>query len=325
MKNNAEYVSPKFGRVYISTYKLGTEGAEGAVLQVDAFRDNQSNLNAKDYCAKLYAKKTIEGKKRGEREKKIATMLKHALDDGPKWSYGWPLSELKQSDRFSGFLMKRARQGSISLGEFTFNNAAKLKGAFYDFDDTQGRKNRLRLICNIAAGVKGLHAAGHVLVDFKPSNILVHPPTGEIMFVDLDSLQLSKQLGKFLAPLGTPEYMPPEAYVDPADQLRVNSWDYFSMAVIFYQMLTGIHPYCGTPKEFVTGVDTLEDKIKSRMYVGGAEAKKYDVIPKPHNRITNFYKDLQPLFGAAFEGPAAQRPSAEKWGLQIFELIKKLP
>ena len=317
------YISDDFGQTYISSFRLGTEGAEGAVLQVTAFPQNKRKIIAADYCAKLYGKKAVEGKKRDDRLRKIWAMRENSLNDGPKYAFGWPLSELKQGNQFVGFLMKRAKQGSCSLGEFVVPGAKKLEGAHYDFDAPRGRVNRLALMCNIAAGVDRLHAADHVFVDFKPSNVLAHPTTGEVMFVDLDSLQLSSKLGKFLAPLGTPEYMPPEAYVDAADKPRSTSWDRFSMAVIFYQMITGLHPFCGTAKEFITGVDTLEDKIKAKMYVGGAEATKYEVIPKPHHRLVLYYPELQPLFRQAFEGAASHRPSAETWGKAFFNLMKK--
>ncbi len=318
------YISDDFGQTYISAFRLGTEGAEGAVLQVTAFPQNRSSVVAADYCAKLYGKNAIEGKKRAERLRKIWAMRENRIKDGPKFEFGWPLSELKKGNQFVGFLMKRAKKGSCSLGEFVVPGAKKLEGANFDFDAPRGRINRLALMCNIAAGVNRLHSAGHVFVDFKPSNVLAHPATGEIMFVDLDSLQLSEKLGKFPAPLGTPEYMPPEAYVDPADKPRSPSWDRFSMAVFFYQMITGIHPYCGTAKEFVTGVDTLEDKIKAKMYVGGAEASKYEVIPKPHHRLASYYPELQPLFRQAFEGGPSHRPSAENWGIKFYELMKKV-
>ncbi|GBL29863.1 citron Rho-interacting kinase [Opitutia bacterium] len=320
---NGVYISAKYGQVFISSYKLGTEGAEGAVLQVTAFPHNQSGYIAADYCAKLYGKQAIEGKKREQRLRKIWAMLQNPMKDGPKHAFGWPLSELKQGSVFVGFLMKRAKPGSCSLGEFVVPGAKRLDGAYFDFDTLRGRVNRLALMCNIASGVHRLHSAGHVFVDFKPSNVLAHPTSGEIMFVDLDSMQLSEKLGKFLAPLGTPEYMPPEAYVEPADKPRNPSWDRFSMAVIFYQMITGIHPYCGTAKEFVTGVDTLEDKIKAKMYVGGVEASKFEVIPRPHQRLVSYYPELQPLFRQAFEGGASHRPSAETWGKSFFELMKK--
>jgi DNA-binding helix-hairpin-helix protein with protein kinase domain len=317
------YISADFGKTYISSFKLGTEGAEGAVLQVTAFPDNQRGVVAADYCAKLYGKKAIEGVKRAERLRKIWAMRENPLNDGPKFEFGWPLSELKQGGNFVGFLMKRAKSGSCSLGEFVVPNAKKLQGAHFDFEPPRDRANRLAIMCNIAAGVRRLHSAGHVFVDFKPSNILVHPKGGEIMFVDLDSLQLSEKLGKFPAPLGTPEYMPPEAYVDPADKPRSPSWDRFSMAVIFYQMITGIHPYCGTAKDFVTGVDALEDKIKAKMYVGGAAASKYEVIPPPHRRLSAYYPELRTLFSQAFEGSPSHRPSAETWGKMLFELMNK--
>jgi hypothetical protein len=89
---NGVYISAKYGQVFISSYKLGTEGAEGAVLQVTAFPHNQSGYIAADYCAKLYGKQAIEGKKREQRLRKIWAMLQNPMKDGPKHAFGWPLS-----------------------------------------------------------------------------------------------------------------------------------------------------------------------------------------------------------------------------------------
>lgn len=321
--NTDIYQSAEFGSTLISDSKLGTEGAEGTVLQVGSFIDKKS-IDASEYCAKLYTKKSLEGTKSTERLRKLWAMIQHHKDikNGVRHSYGWPLSELKKNGKFVGFLMKRAKKGSCSLGEFMNPNSPTLKGMNCDFDTDKGRRNRLALICNIAAGVRDLHSSGHVFVDFKPSNILVHPSTFDVMFVDLDSIQLSNKYGKFLAPLGTPEFMPPEAYIDAPEQHRSPTWDYFSMAVIFYKMLTGIHPYCGTPKEYVTGVDTLEDKIKSRMYVGGPDKIKYQVIPPPHDKIRSYYSKLETLFMTAFQGSPSHRPTATAWGKQVFEVMK---
>ena len=323
--NKITYYSAEFGSTVISDSKLGTEGAEGVVLQVGSFLEKKS-IDASEYCAKLYAKKSIEGEKSKDRLRKIWAMIqnKNLIKDGKRHSYGWPLSELKQNSKFVGFIMKRAKKGSCSLGEFMNPDSPVLKGKNCDFDTTKGRRNRLALMCNIAAGVRDLHSLGHVFVDFKPSNILVHPSTFDIMFVDLDSIQLSAKYGKFSAPLGTPEFMPSEAYLDSADQLRSITWDYFSLAVIFYKMLTGIHPYCGTVKDFVTGVDTLEAKIQSGLYVGGREKSKYLVIPPPHERIQKYYPEFESLFLHAFQSSPTRRPSPSTWGKQAYELMNKL-
>lgn len=103
--------------------------------------------------------------------------------------------------------------------------------------------DRLRtLLRQLASAVAGLHAAGKVHCDLKPSNVLVTP---EDRLVVLDfGLVLAQETGRTVdgSILGTPLYMSPEqcigAKLTPAS-------DWYSVGAMLYEALTGRPPHQG--------------------------------------------------------------------------------
>ena len=90
---------------------------------------------------------------------------------------------------------------------------------------------------------------GIVHRDLKPSNIMF-ASDGSFRLADLGSAHIDGSGERGLSPsstgmmgvfLGTPAYMAPEQMLDPADvDYRA---DIYSLGVIFFEMLTGSHPY----------------------------------------------------------------------------------
>jgi hypothetical protein len=102
------------------------------------------------------------------------------------------------------------------------------------------------------------------------------------------------------------------------------SWDSFSLAVIIYEILLGIHPYNGTLKPEVAGVEGIADSIRMKLYVHGASRSKFQVIPPPHAALADLPGDLGGLFSKAFECLRPDdRPSAPDWGRALHAAVKK--
>jgi DNA-binding helix-hairpin-helix protein with protein kinase domain len=178
--------------------------------------------------------------------------------------------------------------------------------------------------CNISAAVNRIHQLGCVFVDLKPQNILVSP-TGLISLVDLDSIQIVAGREIFRGPLGSPEYMPSESYrMDFNQGPRIEpSWDLFSLAVIHYEILLGIHPFTASPKPSIIGCETIEDAIRFKMYVHGNNRSNLEVIPAPHSSINVVPSELALLFRRAFDAASpSHRPTAKEWGEALHQAAR---
>lgn len=94
------------------------------------------------------------------------------------------------------------------------------------------------------------HREGVVHRDLKPENIFLSDAVGELQVKVLD-FGISKLQGQAVtfatrehSILGTPGYMAPEQAMGQNDRIDERT-DVFALAVIFYEMLTGITIFCG--------------------------------------------------------------------------------
>ena len=303
--------SQRIGRLVLEDKPFSSGGAG------EVFRAHDSGGSV--YCVKKLLKP-----KPGEFDK-----IRHMADNPPRvltagWGQlCWPLDLV--ADRANngapiGYVMPMARSGSVELSNVTNlrwpgKNPPPLAQKL-DRSTAQGLTRRMYVACNITAAVHEIHKLGCVFVDLKPQNILI-APDGSISMVDLDSLQVRVGGRVFHGPLGSPEYMPSESYrmnfgtmpvIDP-------SWDRFSLAVIIYEILLGIHPFTATAKPTVIGCETIEDSIRFKMYVHGNNRGNLESIPPPHAGITALPKELGELFKKTFDAVnPAQRPATQEWG-----------
>jgi serine/threonine protein kinase len=171
-------------------------------------------------------------------------------------------------------------------------------------------KKRIIICYNITIALNELHKSGYILTDMKPENIILDE-FGKIYLIDIDSCYMNEQL---VASVITPEYCAPEEYVGKPPTI---SADIFSMSVIFYKLLLGLHPYTGTAKD--SNISTLEDLIKKDLcYLTNPNLLK--VIPPLHYNIKLLPADLQYLFKETFK-KTLERPSLEKWNEVLFNII----
>jgi serine/threonine protein kinase len=292
-------------------------GGEGALFELEA-PDKFSHL-----CAKIYH----SNKRTPVKQRKIEYLYQHPPAYDVPYAQGtqpviWVKELLVDSNgQIMGFLMPYATGEKLEI-LCSAKLPRRLSSLWQRFDlkETTAYHLRLKLCFNVAIALRQMHkTASYVLVDLKPDNILVRP-NGLVSIVDTDSLEVIEQ-GRciFAATVATPEYTPPEYYrgVKPGEVLIEDTWDRFSLAVILYKLLFGIHPFAATAKPPFDHYNSLGDKIKEGLFVHDPNKKSmFKVVPPPHRKFYQIDATLQKLFVRAFsEGhqDAYKRPTAAQW------------
>ncbi len=322
----APIFTSKGEKIELHNKPLGTPGAEGAVYAA-------KTTTHEGICVKIYYDKL----KTKEKERKIRYMIENPpiqVNMG-KCALCWP-TELVYEDaakkKFTGFMMPKAAEGSINLYELCNKNFTPGLKLDKVWEKKYGRNNgphslmaRLKLSVNIASGIHAIHQSNrYVLVDFKPQNILI-THNGQVSFIDLDSIQIQTPHEIFHAQYSSLGYAPKEGKnIDIKTTVIHKTWDYFSLGVVLYQLIVGIHPYTVTAKD-PPGGTTLNDHIFNGLFPFGSNKQLIAKFAPDHQ----LFNKLPPAFKALFlkcfeEGNAAPRlrPAAKDWGEVIFRDLK---
>lgn len=264
-----------------------------------------------------------------KRTEKQATKIQYLIENPPNivnqgghQSIIWVVDSVLEDNEFAGFLMPLAEGAKLEiLCTKKLPKGFRTKWSRFDLRNSEARDLRLKICFNIAAAVYQIHKTQkYVLVDLKPDNIIINP-NGLISIVDIDSVQVTKN-GEMQYParVATPEFSPPEYFNDeakPGKHTIFETWDRFSLAVIFYKMLFGIHPYAGTGKPPYDKFVNLQDKIKHGQFVHSPTKKaNFAVIPPPHQAFNELPIHIQNLFIRCFDyghQNVYDRPSANEW------------
>ena len=94
----------------------------------------------------------------------------------------------------------------------------------------------LQLVRKLQNGVKHVHSKGILLVDLNELNFLVAEDFSDLYFIDVDSYQTPSFRATALM----------ESVRDRHAQTFTTGSDWFSLAVVSFQMFVGIHPFKGT-------------------------------------------------------------------------------
>jgi len=300
------------------------KGGEGTVHKIVA---PASHLN---FCAKLYLPKVINA----EKQQKIEYMVTNPPPEKVTENQiiCWPQAVLFGEEKFVGFIMPLAFDDSILLYELCrpkLNRKHHQRWHKFNRNTKQGFEARLKLCTNLAIAIHRIHSLqNYVLVDFKPQNALV-TNDGKISMLDCDSVQISKE-NKVIFPalVATPEYVPPESErLNPSKDKIHPSWDRFAMAIVFYEIMFGLHPFAATFGGEFIDINTLPGRIRVGLFAHGKHKKHLISLPPPHTTFNHIPHNLKALFWDAFDDDDI-RPSAEKWGQGIFKELAagiKLP
>ena len=205
---------------------LGEEIANSGEAKI--WRTNQNG-----YLAKIYHSPTPE------RVQKLAVMIANPPTEPNSHlhhvSFAWPKSALKNAQGDCvGFLMPEIKDGKELIDVY---NPRRRKALKLEIDWRFLHTTAL----NIVSIIEALHAAGYVLGDIKPQNILVNNRALPSI-IDTDSFQVKNpKNGKvYRCLVGSPGYTPPELMgkdFDIIEQTEIH--DRFRLGVIIYQLLFG--------------------------------------------------------------------------------------
>ena len=304
------------------------KGGQGAVYNIitSQYKD--------DYCIKIYLR---DAQKAYEKIKYMVTHPPKNIKDNPSFRICWPVALVYDtSKKFVGYMMPLAFPKGHDLTILSVYKSKPLSQIKrykkytewhnkYELDTTEGIKNRIMMLKNVAVALHRIHETGrYVLVDLKPENIDA-TGTGKVSIMDTDSIQISEG-GRILHPATafTPDYFAPEGKeLQKCKRPFSLQCDYFAAAICFYQILTGTHPYSGTVlKHPYDKCTELSDCIANGLFAYG-EKSRYISFPQGFNLQQNFFNlpaEVQALFKRAFGSSSANRPSMEEWG-RVFHSI----
>jgi len=118
----------------------------------------------------------------------------------------------------------------------------------------------LRLVKILQDGVTHVHSKGILIVDLNEMNFLVSRDFAELYFIDVDSYQTPSFAATAIM----------DTVRDRHSQFFNQGTDWFSFAVVSFQMFTGIHPYRGVYAPLTGRFDKtamLDERMKANISV----------------------------------------------------------
>jgi len=298
-------------------------GGEGRIFHI------QHPSKYRGFCAKLFINDKIVTAK----ARKIAYMIRHKpqADAQNYIKYCWPEALIQEGRHPIGFLMPLSFRGSLKLDylltpEFEGRRYKEWANK-YSRVSPKGFINRMKLCRNIAIATDHFHRQKQfTIVDFNPGNILV-TIDGRISIIDCDSVQILTEEGQvFNCRVGNMEYTPPEgAKKEVSRGVIPRNWHYYSLAIIFYKILFGIHPFSATANGPFAEAVNLPQKIRLGLFVYGKQKKHLDPIPDPHKEFYRAPSSIQSLFKKTFEAghqTPGNRPSPTDWKIAFDKALK---
>ncbi len=179
---------------------------------------------------------------------------------------------------------------------------------------------RVRILCEIAAGVAYAHSRGVVHRDLKPANILL-TSTGHVKILDFGLARLAtmETITRQGVILGTPDYMSPEQAMGKPVDTRT---DVFSSGAVFYEFLTLQKPFKGKTLHSVLyqiisdepeAVLTLNPEVPARLALVVHRMLRKDPAKRPAS-MDEVERELRALALSLRRslGPAAPLPLEEQ-------------
>ncbi len=319
MPNIVNTASGQRVELAITPFQTGGEGELYRII---------SPQSLSNYCVKI----CYQQYQNSQKEDKLKYMVSHkpqSLTDGSNFRICWATDIVYRQDDFVGFIMPLAFDNGIQLYELCTLKVRKNIDPIWHqkFDRSQYNTlpNRLKLCVNIAIAIHNIHSSkNYVLVDMKPQNMLV-TADGKVSIVDLDSCQIAENGNViYQGHVATPEYAPPERdRLNPTSNFIPENWDRFSLAIIFYELLFGLHPFVATSTGIYENITTIDESIQKGLFVFGSKSQ-YLQLPNLHNNFKILPQKLKDFFINALDKGHNNpniRPSAKEWGEIIFSEI----
>lgn len=266
---------------------------------------------------KLYHKERLTN----DAELKIKDLATRKIKQSEHESIIWVKNIVFESGTFAGFTMNFAN--GINLEKF-LNDRWWRKNETKDWDkfkleSENGLDNRLKLCLNIAKAVYILHQNKDIsIVDIKPSNFIINK-NGLVSIIDIDNIEIADN-GKVIysAQVISTDYSPPEFHkgLDYKKNIASQNWDNFSLAIVFYNILCGIHPFTGGCISPYETCSDYPDMIKNGLFPHGKKSKYFNFIHPLHSNFLKLNHNIQSLFIQCFDNGHESphlRPSAEDW------------
>jgi serine/threonine-protein kinase len=172
---------------------------------------------------------------------------------------------------------------------------------------------KLELIVQVCEGMAHAHRSALVHRDLKPSNLFIHQGK-QVKILDFGLARLPEsRLTLTGRVLGTPNYMAPEQILgEPCTPQS----DIFSAGIVFFEFLTGVHPFRSTliPRRIAHGEPENLLEVAPLMPAGLAPAFSRALARNPAERcdICEFAAQVKAAAGEVHEPPPAPRPAGDE-------------
>lgn len=187
-----------------------------------------------------------------------------------------------------------------------------------------GLKDAIILILEIAEVLAFLHEHGFIYQDIKPRNILIMEKNGklEATICDFEFLEIMESLSATRRIRGTNGYMAPEQITN---QKIGKPADIFALGIIFYEMITGTHPFMENKSPNIAAYfESLKKGPKKHNFRGDISYILFNTLAiKQEHRyqdIKDFIQDMNLLLAAQ----KISRPFIRNMRFRI-KLWKKIP
>lgn len=223
-----------------------------------------------------------------EKEAKIQELAKYK-NRFPKVAL--PEDIIMCNGRCCGYTMQLLKD-CASLGKF------RLKATRNAMDT----KKIIDIACNLAELIQDLHSEEIVIGDFHPDQFM--EKNGEVYVCDTDSWGISNANNTFEADkVGQKQYIDPLARNSKKENLFVTRYsqdtDYFSLAVVIFEMITGQHPFNGR-YSLVPGYDKSLRELNKISIIGNHDLQ--DIVNFSIENVAWMSTELQKDFLKIFEG-----------------------
>lgn len=296
-----------------------------------------SPVDLTDCCVKMFNGQN----KREHFDAKIKYLCNNrppAISNNENSIYCWPKDMVLHNHSIAGYIVPSIYDGSISLKELC---EEKIKSKFdvlwhenFDRNKPTSLQNRIELCINLCKALKNIHDQKHlVLIDLNPKNIYV-TIDGKVSLDSFDGMQIGSSAKILYYGYGThSEYFPPEGKkLSPSKDQIDETWDRFSLSVILYKLLVGVHPFSIHNSGTYKHINTFAESIQSGLFIQGSRSEYFET----ENTSSNYSllsDRIRQLFYQSFEMGHTnpnERPTVSDWinafsGDEIVEMIQRFP